>query len=1196
MAHSKVHPKGACVKSNGPAKHSDLSICMWNVNGLESKSIGSNKLEDPLFLDTVRNFDIISLVETQLSPNDPLKIEGYSTVRKDRPKSSNGRHYGGWAVLIKEPLRKQGIKIIEQTVDFVWIKVCHGPFKIETDLYICIAYIPPHESSYLKPDFDILEQIQNGIVKYSRIGQVVLTGDLNARTGLELDFVKEDMATNIPQDLQYVMDKQIPPRNSLDQTINSRGREILDLCISSRLRILNGRKIGDTLGYYTCHKWNGSSVVDYALVSEALLDKILYFQVSEYIGTISDHCCIKFKIKTPKFQMSKTEELVLPLPTSYKWDNDALTSYSEALVLPETQADIEQFMKAPYKLREEDVNLATEKLTSIFLKAADKTLKKRSRLATGKSGLKRKKHQPWYNKTLKQQRNSVLSKGKLVAKFPNDPIIRGSFFKHLKLYRKNCKTQQRQHRQLLIENLNNLYSNNPKSYWDMVKQLKETSPDGADKINPSEWQNYFTNLGKCENFQQPHKLTDIKKDVTLLESKPNFTELDFRIEKKEILQAMKNLKNGKTSGPDGLCNEMLKYSTHAMLHVLEKLFNLVLSSGVFPDNWATGYIKPLHKKGDALDPDNYRGITITSVLGKLFNSIINNRITEFTAKHKIIRDEQIGFKAKCRTSDHIFVIRTLTDKYKKDKKPLYMCFVDFRKAFDSISHTCLLYKLLTMNMNGLVYRIIKNMYSKINLQVKVGKGLTGRFTSNVGVRQGDNLSPTLFNLYINDIPNIFDDSCNPVRLSSRALNCLLYADDLVLMSESEAGLQNSLLKLELYCNKWGLTVNAQKTKALIINPTKTSPTELKFAGNSIEWVPHITYLGITIDKKGTTKDCLRHVYNKGLKAIYKLKKVIFPLPNVTTCMHLFNHMIKPVLLYGSEIWTATLFGARNHSLLKLDNIEKLYTSQKTLIEKLQRNYCKTILGVPKNTDNLAPYGELGIHPLYIDAIINMMKYWQHLEKCNENPILRDSYKCTQELHSKGHNTWLSFAMKIKNIIHCTQQTNPLDATKIRLLKNKLRDHYAKHWQEAIGTDSHCKSKNGRKLRTYRTFKSVFGKECYLDVVKNPYWRVSLTKFRLSAHRLLIETGRQAKLDVNQRICRNCPLNKVEDEQHFLLECPLYKQEREKLMCIVTRISPHFTNLTNSDQFSWLMSSQQEDIIIAIAEYVNRAMEHRVAKA
>ena len=311
----------------------------------------------------------------------------------------------------------------------------------------------------------------------------------------------------------------------------------------------------------------------------------------------------------------------------------------------------------------------------------------------------------------------------------------------------------------------------------------------------------------------------------------------------------------------------------------------------------------MHKKESPLIPSNYRGITITSVIGKLFNAIINSRLIKYLESHKLLRPEQIGFRKKCRTADHIFVINTLIKLYKQKQKPIFACFVDLKKAFDSISHASLLYKLLKLNMNGLVYKVIKNMYSNVNLQVLVQDGLTKTFTSNVGVRQGDNLSPTLFNIFINDLPQmLYEDHCYPLTLGNTSINCLLYADDLLILSENKAGLQNSLNKLNEYCKKWGLEANIQKTKVIIFN-SKTKLTNKFYLGDEeISLVNEVSYLGMIISQTGSFTNTKSYLYKKGLKALFKLKRQIWPLPLIKTSMHLFNCIVKPILLYGSEVW------------------------------------------------------------------------------------------------------------------------------------------------------------------------------------------------------------------------------------------------------------------------------------------------------
>ena len=122
--------------------------------------------------------------------------------------------------------------------------------------------------------------------------------------------------------------------------------------------------------------------------------------------------------------------------------------------------------------------------------------------------------------------------------------------------------------------------------------------------------------------------------------------------------------------------------------MLTKLFNVILASGVVSEQWSIGVIKPIYKSsGDDTESSNYRGITLVSCLGKLFSNLINRRLTLFVDINNIIGPEQAGFRAGFSTTDHMFAIKTLIDLYNHKRKKLFCCFVDYSKAFDSISHT-----------------------------------------------------------------------------------------------------------------------------------------------------------------------------------------------------------------------------------------------------------------------------------------------------------------------------------------------------------------------------------------------------------------------------------------------------------------------------------------------------------------------------
>ena len=163
--------------------------------------------------------------------------------------------------------------------------------------------------------------------------------------------------------------------------------------------------------------------------------------------------------------------------------------------------------------------------------------------------------------------------------------------------------------------------------------------------------------------------------------------MDDIIKDEEIKNSISKLKNNKSSGLDSIRNEMIKSGANILLPCLNKLFNLIFSSGHYPSAWAKMYISPIFKTGDNSNPDNYRGITITSNIRKLFNMVLNSRLDTFLGENRIIDNVQIGFTKNARTSDHMFVMKSLTDKcINVTGGKLYFCFVDFRKAFDSVIH------------------------------------------------------------------------------------------------------------------------------------------------------------------------------------------------------------------------------------------------------------------------------------------------------------------------------------------------------------------------------------------------------------------------------------------------------------------------------------------------------------------------------
>ena len=166
---------------------------------------------------------------------------------------------------------------------------------------------------------------------------------------------------------------------------------------------------------------------------------------------------------------------------------------------------------------------------------------------------------------------------------------------------------------------------------------------------------------------------------------------------------------------------MIKHTDSKFQLAILKLLNTVLNSGTFPNIWNQGLLTQLHKSGDKFDPNNYRGICVNSNVGKLLCMIINQRILNFLTEKNILSKSQIGFLPNYRTTDHIFTLNTLIDnQLNKNKSKMFSCFVDFKKAFDSIWHEGLLYKLLESGIGGKTYDTIKSMYTN-TCAVRIGK-------------------------------------------------------------------------------------------------------------------------------------------------------------------------------------------------------------------------------------------------------------------------------------------------------------------------------------------------------------------------------------------------------------------------------------------------------------------------------------------
>ena len=279
---------------------------------------------------------------------------------------------------------------------------------------------------------------------------------------------------------------------------------------------------------------------------------------------------------------------------------------------------------------------------------------------------------------------------------------------------------------------------------------------------------------------------------------------------------------------------------------------------------------------------------------------------------------------------------------------------------------------------------------------------------------------------------------------------------------------------------------------------------------------------------------------------------------MTSYFKIFDAKLMPILSYGAEIWGL-----------------KRYND----IEKVQLKACKKFLCVKYNTTNVMIYGECGRYPMYVFTSVKVIRYWL---KLLEMPAHRLPKKCDNMLmvyDKNGHTNWVTSVRKFlfSNGFGFVWNNQSVGSNEmfIRQLTERLKDIYLQEWLEKISLSSKC--------MFYKMFKCALDPETYLSCVNVKKFRIALSRLRCSAHDLFIESGRFKAVEKENRICRLCDLNVLEDEYHFVLICPIYNSLRK------VYIKRYYYQHPNQYTFAALVNSRNHTTLRNLAMFVYYAM-------
>ena len=372
----------------------------------------------------------------------------------------------------------------------------------------------------------------------------------------------------------------------------------------------------------------------------------------------------------------------------------------------------------------------------------------------------------------------------------------------------------------------------------------------------------------------------------------------YRISVEDTFEAVSAMKDGKSTDDDGLGAEHFKNGPLVLFIKLTSLFNCMLAHGYVPKQFRFGTITPIikDKNGNPGDVNNYRGVTISSMVSKIFERILKMLFSDVLSSSSY----QFGFKSGSSTSHALFCLSKTIDYYIDHGSRVFCSFLDASKAFDRLIHSGLFLKLIERNTPKIFLDILITWYDGLQCRVKWDGFYGNWFHITAGVRQGGILSPDFYNIYVDKLIYILQKSGVGCHISNIFAAALFYADDMCVLSPSLRGLQKLLDICSNYCAEWDICLNAKKTKNMFFGKNKSFDFRPTLNNVPIEWVREWKYLGVTL-KSGVRFGCS---ITERVKSFYRSFNSILRIDgrsNDMILLQLIETHCVPILSYAIEI-------------------------------------------------------------------------------------------------------------------------------------------------------------------------------------------------------------------------------------------------------------------------------------------------------
>ena len=1037
-----------------------LQIYFNNINGFTSKQGSLHQICRSL------SPDIIALCETKVSAKASMKISGYETIKSNCKKGKEGLLFA-----IKEGTFAAAEKISESNDKNILTTQVTYP---DCTMRFIIAHGPQEtEEAETRKEFyeSLMVEIERGKASNDNI---ILLADMNAR------IERDDTEPEAIQDL------------------SANGKLLKELVGKYQLDVLNFHP--NTMGKWTRiqkkKKVTEKSVIDYVIVEDNLKNRIEKVVIDED------------KLYTPWRVVSRKKNRHIIFS-----DHTAIITTVD---IKRGGATNESLQQQSWKITEEGLNTYKE-LTSereaISIKNEDSTTMYGSWMDQIETIINkcfskrkpRKKQTPRLNKGAAFIRKTLLevsSRGRVQRELVRD------YLQHL--LEKEVERMDKMRVEKLKQTIDTLTDKekfSPNGFWKLKKTMakKNSTPklnsvikDGVEITGKElikeevrkEFDHRLRNRKPAEEWEQYVKTSN--EIVQILMGKMTDDGPQFTME--ELIAIIKELRRGKTPGYDGINAELLLEAGVGVLEPLLAIFNVIRVSKVIPEQWNNVLISLIYKnKGSKKELVNYRGIFLTVIVSKVFESLIKKRISDNLAKVDL---NQAGSRTNRSPADNTFLLRGCIDHQKYIGGCLYITAYDFEQAFDSLWLQDCILSLKSLNVPDYILQLIHNLNQKADVVIKTPHGRTKPLTVYDIVKQGGVLGSPMCSASTAEYCG-----CNKgVCVGTAVVSSLAFVDDMLDVSLSGSDTQLSHGNSVAFSFKKKMNHKAKKCKSLLTNGKKKdlSPT-LMIGDEVVEIASLIEYLGDIFNTKGDNSDMMQDRVRRGTAAMISIEAIMADL-------QLGPHTISVyLLLYYALFLSTMLFNSQAWSNLSRKDIEKLQTCQLKMLKK--------IVGGARSTSNAFTYLELGVLPISYEIHKRQISFLHHILTLEDDDPVKMMYDNQKKL--PGERNWYNGVKKLLEEYNITMSEEDI--------KDKSKEAFKNIVKQAINKTAlaNLVEECGNQKKTSTLVYTKLKPQSYLTALYP--WQSKIV-FRCRSKTLDIKTHQKYKF--NDAICRWCNL---EDE-------------------------------------------------------------------